>query len=389
PAASPPAVFDGSGDGAAFAAVFSSSCPGISGTASGAKCSNGMLDPGEQCDDGNAVSGDCCSDLCAIEPAGQACNDGNQCSTGDVCAGGTCAGSPAPGLACTSDGNPCTDDVCDAASACTHQPNTNPCNDGDQCTTGDVCAGGTCAGSPAPGQAGNDGNEGTTGDVCAGGTCAGSPAPGQACNSDGNDCSEDVCDAAGVCTHTGVVPVCAGTIDLTGTWYLSWSDPYLDDPHLRAFIQTGAVLTTTLFQGQTSWMPGAINPVTGDFTANTLLPNPGCLEIITGTAAPSGDEFSGTAACIFGFSGVGPAAVTGVKCACASDGNPCTDDICDATGACTYVPNTNPCDDGDACSTGDVCAGGTCVGSPWCWPGAPDTDGDKGGGAINNWAPKG
>src|SRR5262245_5654085 len=79
-------VLDGTGDGVVFAATVSSNCPGISGTVSGAKCSNGMLDPGEQCDDGNAVNGDCCSALCAIEPAGQACDDGNVCSTGDVCA---------------------------------------------------------------------------------------------------------------------------------------------------------------------------------------------------------------------------------------------------------------------------------------------------------------
>ncbi len=36
------------------------SCPGV--------CGNGLLDPGENCDDGNMVSGDGCSDTCQVEP---------------------------------------------------------------------------------------------------------------------------------------------------------------------------------------------------------------------------------------------------------------------------------------------------------------------------------
>src|SRR5262249_46807846 len=46
---------------------------------------------------------------------------------------------------------------------------------------------------------------------------------------------------------------------------------------------------------------------------------------------------------------------------CFDDGNTCTDDVCNETGACTHVGTTNPCDDGNACSTGDVCTGGACV----------------------------
>src|SRR5206468_5095592 len=32
-------------------------------------CGNGFLDPGEQCDDGNTLAGDCCSPTCQFEPA--------------------------------------------------------------------------------------------------------------------------------------------------------------------------------------------------------------------------------------------------------------------------------------------------------------------------------
>src|SRR5207244_13019030 len=49
----------------------------------------------------------------------------------------------------------------------------------------------------------------------------------------------------------------------------------------------------------------------------------------------------------------------------ASDRQSCTDDVCNAPGACRHVPITGPCEDGNACTIGDVCAGGACV------PGAP------------------
>jgi cysteine-rich repeat protein len=36
-------------------------------------CGDGHLDPGEECDDGNTRSGDCCSATCRFEPAGSSC----------------------------------------------------------------------------------------------------------------------------------------------------------------------------------------------------------------------------------------------------------------------------------------------------------------------------
>jgi hypothetical protein len=54
---------------------------------------------------------------------------------------------------------------------------------------------------------------------------------------------------------------------------------------------------------------------------------------------------------------------TGNSC---TDGNLCTGDAmgtdtCD-NGVCVGVPNTNPCNDSNACTTADTCAGGMCVG---------------------------
>lgn len=74
----------------------------------------------------------------------------------------------APPPACTSDaacadGNPCTDDVCNPAVGCEHRNNSNPCNDGNVCTTNDVCYAGYCQGG-APLSCG-DGNS-CTADSC-------------------------------------------------------------------------------------------------------------------------------------------------------------------------------------------------------------------------------
>ncbi len=56
-------------------------------------CGNGVLDPGEGCDDGNRLDQDCCSKSCSPAPAGRACPD---------------------------DGRACTTDTCDGAGACAH-----------------------------------------------------------------------------------------------------------------------------------------------------------------------------------------------------------------------------------------------------------------------------
>jgi cysteine-rich repeat protein len=56
-------------------------------------CGDGAVEAPEQCDDGNVAGGDCCTAVCAADPAG---------------------------TACTADDDPCTADVCDASAACTH-----------------------------------------------------------------------------------------------------------------------------------------------------------------------------------------------------------------------------------------------------------------------------
>ena len=133
-------------------------------------CGNGVLDVGEQCDDGNKLAGDCCSPTCTFEPLGSpctaasvctnnACNgagacgflsfnaipctDGNVCTVGDTCTLGACLGTPAN----CDDANVCTTDFCTPpAVGCVHLSNALACDDGKPATTGDSCSGGKCMG---------------------------------------------------------------------------------------------------------------------------------------------------------------------------------------------------------------------------------------------------
>lgn len=81
-------------------------------------CGDAVPDPAESCDDGNRVSGDCCSSACLAEVA-TACDDGDPCTVGTVCdASGQCdAGTPAS----CDDGNLCTRDSCEAGIGCRNE----------------------------------------------------------------------------------------------------------------------------------------------------------------------------------------------------------------------------------------------------------------------------
>ena len=61
-------------------------------------CGNGIVEPGEGCDDGNLANGDCCSAGCAPAPSGDPCDDGKACTVEDACRRGTCVGTPSDTL---------------------------------------------------------------------------------------------------------------------------------------------------------------------------------------------------------------------------------------------------------------------------------------------------
>ncbi len=131
---------------------------------------------------------------------GMACDDDDACSTGGVCADGTCLGTP---VVCAS-GDPCMSSYCAPGVGCVDTPASgNPCDDGDDCTSDDHCEAGVCLGTPSCSCTSDA--ECATGSPCATGACVDgscTAVPTTAACDDGDPCtSNDAC-VEGVCQGT-------------------------------------------------------------------------------------------------------------------------------------------------------------------------------------------
>src|SRR5947209_5246490 len=77
------------------------------------RCGNGIVDPGEQCDDGNDVNGDTCDSNCTTPACGNGIVDsGEQCDDGNDVNGDTCDSNctmPACGNGIVDPGEQCDD----------------------------------------------------------------------------------------------------------------------------------------------------------------------------------------------------------------------------------------------------------------------------------------
>ncbi len=364
-------------------------------------CKDGLCEPGEpaDCDDDNVCTDDSCDPMtgCVHAPNMADCDDANSCTLGDHCAGGACV--PAEVIECD-DADPCTDDVCDLQAGCQHPFNTAPCDDGDACTTGELCAAGTCGGGAAvvcddgnictddacdsetgcthaPNVAScDDGNACTTVDTCVAGACIGKIPPG--CG-DGNVCTDDACDPdtgcinpfntnpcddGNACTGGDVCAqgACAGTPISCNDGSVCTDDTCdpssgcVNTPNAGACNDANACTTVDLCVG--GICVGKTPPVCNDgnvCTDDACDPDTGCVTAPNTNPCDDGDACTASDVCAGGACGGAP-----VAC---DDGNVCTDDSCDGASGCVHAANTNPCDDGNSCTVGDHCAGGACVGS--------------------------
>ena len=201
--------------------VAESQCSSLPLPLTGSRCGNGVIDPGEQCDDQNFNSGDCCSATCQLEASGSPCTGSNVCLIATCDGAGTCVQGALPnnGHACSDNvfcngsdtcsggacvvhaGDPCVGQpvcsaVCNESLGRCSSPTNTPCDDGLFCNGADSCNAGVCIQH--------------TGDPCAGrpaceacneqiNQCL-APA-GTHCESDGRSCTADFCNGGGTCQH--------------------------------------------------------------------------------------------------------------------------------------------------------------------------------------------
>ncbi|MBK7825254.1 DUF4215 domain-containing protein [Nannocystis sp.] len=187
-------------------------------TGSGGVCGDGMVDPGETCDDGNQVNYDGCTNVCTlpkcgdgIKQAGEECDDGNTDET-DSCRS-TCEG-PACGDGFKQPGESCDDGVdnggydlckedCSGTRFCGDQivDMEETCDDGNDVADDgcDMCVLTSCGdGKVQAGEECDDGND-VDNDACTNKckmpACGdGVNQPGEECD-DGNAISTDACTA--------------------------------------------------------------------------------------------------------------------------------------------------------------------------------------------------
>ncbi len=317
-------------------------------------CAGGTCAPGNKdaCSDDNPCTDDACENGtgCLHVNNYVACDDGNKCTPGDTCQGGTCVGLAVSPTAFCNDANVCTDDACEPLNGCVHTANTAPCDDGLPCTVGDICAATKCSSGVSACECKKDADCATKedGNPCNGTlVCDLSAAPYKCvvsaktivtCDASGDTtCAKNLCNKiSGVCSY--VAQSEGGTCDADGSVCTDKDVCKLGDcaPGAAVDCDDGQPCTTD----SCDKVEGCVH------THNTNACNDGSL-------------------CTVGDACAGGVCVPGAKTTC-DDSNPCTVDTCNAsTGFCNFaIQIAIACNDNNACSQNDTCdANGVCAGS--------------------------
>ena len=191
-----------------------------------------------------------------------------------------------------------------------------------------------------------------------------------ACDDD-NPCTKDTCDPAAttVCSYVDDDGAACEDGDLCTE----------NDSCTGGACKTGAVKDCDdgdLCNGQEACDAGACVAGQGpdcddgdDCTVDSCDPSDGkCSNVFAKDGTPCDDGKACTA---------GDACATGVCAGAVScdDNDPCTNDGCDLSGACTQTANTGEsCDDGKVCTTSDACKDGVCEGAVTCDDANPCTE---------------
>lgn len=143
------------------------------------------------------------------------CDDGNACTTGDKCQSGKCVAGPA--VDCSAWDGVCTVGVC-GAGGCAAKPKSSgaSCDDGDPCTTSDLCVQGQCKGATKDCSAFDNGCGGKG--ICVAGQCQTSGGGTPVCSAGSEETESQPCGNCGTQTRKRV---CSSSC-AWGTWS-AWS----------------------------------------------------------------------------------------------------------------------------------------------------------------------
>lgn len=290
-------------------------------------CTTDICDP-DQCDE---ALGELKHIGCHWEPNTLGCDDGNECTTGDVCGPdpwgnfrAVCRGSD---LLDCDDGDGCTFDYCDPDLACRHTTigTTPPCDEipcpngedlecpnlGSQCAHYYCGPGNICVLEYATGEC-DDGDPCTHPDQCVQGQCV--PGPTVDCD-DGDSCTVDSCVRALGCQHAEIDPcpvICETVQDC-----LDYHGAQANANPCRQWTCTGDV------------------------------DDPGiCVSVELSGLCDDGDPCTVDDRCVGGICEGGAA-----DC---NDGSWCTKDFCDPVLGCVNEPRGEDCEQ-VACVTGQDC----------------------------------
>ncbi len=321
--------------------------------------------------DGECSTGVCddTTDSCESEPANEdgACDDGDDCTTGETCNAGLCdGGSPRD---CSYLDGDCTIGVCDdATGSCVPEPinEGGACDDGRPCSEGETCTAGICDGGtpvdcshldsecsegvcdehsgvcePMPinnGAPCDDGRFCTVGDSCGGGVCR--PGHPRDCHELSGPCGRGVCDEA--TDSCEIIPTHEG-----------------DDCSDGEPCTVGETCTEGVCDGGA---PKDCSQLDGDCTV-------GVCDDLTGSCFPEPANEDGACddgdPCTIGDTCTAGQCGSGAPVDCSHLDSECSEGMCDGvTGACIPKPinDEGACDDGDPCTVGETCDAGICGG---------------------------
>lgn len=345
---------------------------------------NCPLTPGRN-PDGTCPTNTCTGGTCSI--TGGACTVTADCPPNlvDACLIGSCdtavvGGVPsfvceevpkvsAPTPAGCADGNPCTGDMCNAATgACEYFINAGTqCSTGNPCSIGTCDAMGTCGAIVARGACTSDADcDSTLGSTCVGGFCT--------C-ADTNPCTNETCNATTTCVVTNapaLTPCSDGNPCTTGPETCNGTGTCTPGPASATTCPVAGVVGAPCPVGVTclNVTPGTCSPLSTNpgaaCTIDADCPGGTCDGELNRCGCTPGDGVDCTTDTCAGAPT--PTCVsTPDDAACPSDDNPCTNEICTATGcsaevltgtqSCVFV-DTTP--DPDVCYEGSLtCTAGT------------------------------